>query len=412
MSDIQKEAIQSIKNGDNLFLTGSGGTGKTYISKLITDENTIVTSPTGVAALNAGGITCHRAFSLPTGLVTKGDNNKISSNMRKLFGEDSPIKRILIDELPMLRVDFFDLIDQKLKKIRNSDEPFGGLQIVGVGDFFQLEPIVSYNEYKLFYERYESPYCFSSNLWDFKTIELDKVYRQEDERQVKILNSIRRGDKYSKIAIQRINEECSTYENTQDTLHLCAYKRDAEEINNYWYNQLKTKEKTYNCRITGKDNWKDSPVPHQVKLKEGSKVLIKANSQCGSYVNGSRGTVYRLNSDTVDVELLNGKVVRVYMNGWSKHEYTSSGGSVNKNISSSFVQIPIVLAYGMTIHSVQGLTLDKATIHTGKGMFGNGQLYVGLSRIKDIRNMSFVNPIEFSDLKVSSEVKRFYKNVT
>lgn len=409
--DKQQEAIDLVKQGKNVFITGSAGVGKTYVAHKITCPLTVVVSPTGVAALNAGGMTCHKAFNLPVGMVSDIDKNKISQKMRNLFGKKSPIKRILIDEVGMLRRDLFELIDYKLRRLRDSSEPFGGLQVVGIGDFYQLEPIVSYNEHDIFYEQYSSPYCFSSPLWDFHTVILDKVYRQDDERQVRILNSIRTRDKWSKLAIQRINEECAPYENVEDTLHLCCYRRDADAINKKWYSNLQGKEVKYKANITGKNPWKESPVEHEVSLKVGAKVLISANDAKGAYVNGDRGTVTFLGNNFVSVKLLNGSMVKVLTTNWEKFEYKVKGNKdIEKTVESTFTQIPIRLSYAMTIHKVQGLTLEKAALHTGKGMFGKGQLYVALSRVRDLRKLHLVNPIRLSDLKVSNEVKEFYNN--
>lgn len=409
--DKQQEAVSRVDSGDNIFITGSAGTGKTYVTKKVTTPSTIVVAPTGVAALNAGGSTAHKVFGLPLGLVTESDKHAISQKVYDLFNINSGVDRIILDEIGMLRRDYFELIDHKLRKIRKTDEPFGGIQVVGVGDFFQLEPIVSRQESGIFYDGYSSPYSFTSDSWVFDTIELDKVYRQEDERQVKILNSIRTGDKWSKLAIDRVNSECAEYENTEDTVHLCAYRKDVDKINNLWYHKLQGRELQYQSKISGYDQWKDSPVEHVVKLKVGTKVLICANDPQGQYVNGDRGTVTSLGYDHVEVELTNGHLVRVFYSTWEKYEYNNYGGSITKDVSSTFTQIPIKLAYAMTVHKMQGLTLDKACLHTGKGMFGKGQLYVGLSRIRDLKNLSLFNPLTYNDLKVSKEVQQFYRSI-
>lgn len=410
--DRQLMAIDAIKRGENVFVSGPAGVGKSYVAEKAQKEGTVVVAPTGVAALNVGGITAHKAFGLPVGLVTNEDYaGGVPDKMFDLFSRASDVQCIQIDEIGMLRADYFELMDYRLRKVRRCDDPFGGLQITGFGDFFQLEPIVSNNESQPFYDVFDSPYCFDSDSWVFDTFMLEKVYRQSDERQVKILNSLRTGDKYRNLALQRVKEECAEYENTEDTLHLCCYRKDADKINNYWFEKIDAPIQQYWAYIDGNDKWYDAPVDMVLSLKVGAKVLMCANSIDGDYVNGDRGTVLELGAGYVMVELLNGDIVKVIPNIWSKYDYQNGSNGVERIPSSTFKQMPIRLAYGMTIHKVQGMTLDKAAVHVGKGCFSAGQLYVALSRIRDIKNMSFVNPLRRTDLITSKAVQDFYASI-
>ncbi len=408
----QQEAINLINTGSNLFLTGAGGVGKSYVIKQIVTEETLLLAPTGIAALNIGGSTCHKAFKLPLGLPTQKDKNFIHKDLKALFS-DSKVKRIVIDEVGMLRTDVLELIDLRLKKIKRNALPFGGIQMVLVGDFFQLEPIVNYQERKQFDSLYGSPFCFSSEVFkDFHTIELIKVYRQEDERQVKILNAIRKGTQYKTEALERITQEALPYDPTQDKLHLCAYKKDAENVNNYWANKLEGKPHKFKAKQGGKKaRWIEAPVPLDLTLKVGSKVIICANHPDGEYVNGDRGVVKEVYKNTVVVTLLNGTSVEVEEFKWEKYGYTNKGGYITKEVESTLTQMPLALGWAISIHKSQGMTLDDVVLDTGKGCFSHGQLYVALSRIRDLRRLSLTKPLAVRELIVKQEVKDFYENI-
>ena len=174
----QELAIQKINEGKNVFVTGAGGVGKSWVIKKITNRNTVIGAPTGIAALNVGGVTLHSLFGLPIGLPTHKDKITVAAKVRKLFGINSKVNRLIIDEVGMLRADTLELIDRKLKLARQSSEPFGGIQVVVFGDFYQLEPIVSWSENKHYYKKYDSAYCFSVPTWNFETVMLEKVYLQ------------------------------------------------------------------------------------------------------------------------------------------------------------------------------------------------------------------------------------------
>lgn len=413
--DKQKYAMKRIESGANIFLTGSGGVGKSHIINQIVDDYTIVCAPTGIAALNVGGITCHKAFGLPTTVAT--DKHKTLSGMRnelfiELFGKDSPVKRIIIDEVSMLRKDLFELIDWKLKKVRESDLPFGGLQVIAVGDFFQLEPIVGYRE-KQYYKHIhgDETFAFQSDSWQFETIELTYVYRQEDKRQVAMLNEIRKGGDKVKRAINSIVNESLPYVNSASTLHLCSYNADADAINQYWYNLLQTPE--YSFYGLRKGEWSDSelPVPEILKLKKGCQVIIVANDPDGEYVNGDRGIIKDFSHNTVGVLLNSGTLVNVKAFRWSKVSYRKVNGKFIKEDDAEYQQIPVKLAYAISIHKSQGMTLDNVALNIGKGCFTHGQLYVALSRIKNLSNLQFVKPITIKDLIIRPEVNEFYESI-
>jgi len=403
----QQKAIDLINQGKNVFVTGSGGVGKSWVIRQIADMNSILVAPTGVAAINIGGATCHSVFSLPFGLVAAGDEFKISTGARKLFSSGK-VKRIIIDEVGMLRADYLDLIDKKLKLICRNKEPFGGIQMVVVGDFYQLEPIVSEDELEYFREKYKSPFAFSAKSWKFNTVELTEVKRQSDTTQIDLLNTIRKDTDDSDVSLEQIVQMAKPYENCSETLHLCAYNNDSIKINKYWFTQIDQPAFTYTANYT--DNWgKQHPVPEKVMVKKGSKVLICANDVNKQYVNGDRGVVVDYTPYSVVIKLdATGHLVEVEEHTWEKVKYSKVGGKIKKDVVGTFSQIPLRMGWAVSIHKSQGMTLDKAAIDVGKGCFGHGQLYVALSRIKDLTQLSFVRNIDIDDLIVREEVKEFY----
>lgn len=410
---MQQYAIEKIKAGGNIFLTGSGGVGKSYVINQIKNASTLLCAPTGIAALNIGGVTCHRAFGLPIGLPTPKDFNKINSTIKKVLS-NTKLKTILLDEVGMLRADMLDMINHRLQQARGNKKPFGGLQMVVVGDFYQLSPIVNRTEHNLFYNQYKTAFAFGSELWkEFEHIELTKVYRQSDEEQISILNNVRKKQNINE-AIDWIKANTLDYE-TQGTslLHLCSYKEDAARINNEFYYKNTNKETVYKG-VTSAKYWNNNlPVEQVVKLKVGCKVVICSNSPQGDYFNGQRGEVVKLYSECAEVLLDDtNKVVIVEMMTWESYNYKStSTGVLKKTVEYEYTQLPLLLGYGLTIHKAQGMSLDGISIDVGgNGCFGHGQLYVALSRAKDLTNVSLVKQITESDIILDEDVKNYYEN--
>jgi ATP-dependent exoDNAse (exonuclease V) alpha subunit len=401
--DKQQLAIDAINSGKNVFITGSGGVGKSWVIRQVSDKHTLLVAPTGIAAINIGGVTCHSAFGLPLGLPTAVDYSKISPALRSLFAGNS-VKRIIIDEASMLRVDMLEMIDHKLKMVKGNKKPFGGIQVVMVGDFFQLEPIVQRQEQQILLDKYKSAFAFSSKAWNFHMIELTDVVRQSDAKQISLLQSIRKKTPESYSAIQQIQQQAKAYINDKDALHLCCYNADADAINQHWYSLINSKEKTYH----GVGDNKNIPIDQNLKLKVGTKVLLCANDLEGQYVNGEKGEIVSLEQYGVVVKKEDGSDVYVTPFTWEKYKIKATPNGVVKTLDTKFEQLPIRLGWAISIHKSQGMTLDNVAIHTGKGCFGHGQLYVALSRIRDLNNLSFVQPLKESDLIVHQSVIDFY----
>lgn len=408
-SPSQERAYIAAESGKNIFITGSGGNGKSYLTKALTTPNTVVVAPTGIAAINVNGSTCHRTFGLPLGLPEAKDFSMISSKAAQLFGGKT-VDRIIISEIGMVRADMLSLIDKKLQLARHSRQPFGGIQTIVEGDFFQLEPILKREEEDYFYDEYESPFAFSSKSWNFETYELTDPQRHPNINHYNILNKIRVGD-YS--GVQEILDISKPYVLSEEVSHLCCYNKDADNVNAHWYKANENKEYYFNAYLEGKITEKDVPVPKEIYLKVGCKVMICANDMAGEYVNGDTGHILDINPKEIRVKLDKGITVNVERFTWNTYGYSKGGGKLIKDVVGTFIQFPIRLGWATSIHKSQGLTLDNVAIHTGKGAFSHGQFYTACSRIRNLENLSFLrkHKVGYSDLIVKDSVKKFYKGV-
>ncbi len=410
LNEKQQVAVDAIMSGENVFLTSSAGCGKSFIIKYLTEQGypMVLAAPTGIAALNIGGITLHSLFTLPIGLPSMEDWTKVGKKVRNLFSGKNP-PALVIDECSMITALTLDIIDKKLQLAANNEKPFGGVQVITVGDFLQLEPIIGNKEKKYYHEQYRTPYCFGAKSWNFKEIMLTQVMRQEGKRQPAMLNAIRTKDKRCAKALELLQNEAKKYDLREQKLTLCCYNQDADNINQYHYAKVEGEEFNYFGEFTGtpfKDN--ELLVDRDIKLKVGAKVLIKANDPDGSYVNGDRGVVLACGVEDVTVQLDNGGLVKVKPFSWEKVDYVRGIKGLSKVPVATFTQIPIRLGYAISAHSSQGTTLDEAAIDIGRGAFSAGQTYVMLSRVRDLSKLSFVRSITLKDIIVHEDAQSYY----
>lgn len=418
----QEKAIYHIIKGDNVFISGPGGVGKSWVINETKTRNTLIAAPTGIAAVNIGGVTCHSLFGLPRDVVEIEDYDKNLPQSTYDLLKSGIVDRIVIDEVSMVRYDMMALMEYKLRRALDKSKPWGGMQIVMVGDFYQLSPFVRDKkkhgkvidpQVEIFNSMYPSLYCFKNPCWNFKSVILEKVVRQDDERQVKMLGHVRKNTHLAKKALYFIQKEARSYNPRYDAITLCTVNDTADKINEMWYSKVKSSfEKVYNARDTG---WgKDIPVDQTIKLKPGTRVVLCVNNYTEDYRNGERGIVTFMDKSGVEVAIGTGenqRKVLVEPYTWQKCTYKRQGDVAEKVVEAEYTQLPIKLGWAITINKAQGMTLDAANIHVGTGCFSHGQLYVALSRVKDLKQLSFIKPLDYErdvNRNHSLEVEEFY----
>ena len=393
---------------NNYFITGKAGTGKSTLLQYINatlNKKCVLLAPTGRAAINIKGQTLHSFFYLDTGVLQPKDFK--SKNNKKIKNIDT----FIIDEISMVRADVLDSINEIMKASLNSELPFGGKQVIMFGDPFQLPPVVpnSNQVRKYFNEYYDSPYFFDSNVYneaDILPVELTKVFRQTDKYLIDMLNRFR-NDSYSNDDIDEINTRVSDLNLASNKIILTPYRKKAHEINTKGLLGLTGQEKYFRAKISGDIKLKNLPVPETLVLKEGAKVMFVRNSKF--WVNGSLGVVEEIFRDEIIVNK-DGQLHSVEPEVWEQHRYiyNQDKGELERHVIGTFTQIPLILAWAITIHKSQGATISSVHIDLDRGSFDHGQTYVALSRTKEISDISLSQPIDKNDIKVDPRVKNFY----
>lgn len=413
----QNRAFDLFKKGHNLFISGPGGVGKSVLINHIREhysDRTVFLAPTGIAAINIQGATVHRVFRFPLGVLGKHERNSVAEKAAAVFCKEAGVKTIVIDEISMCRGDLLSAIDNQLRKIRKINKPFGGLQVIVVGDFYQLPPVLNKKggEYEAFIKEFISEFAFDTDSWkeaNFITVELDEIMRQTDADFIGALNSIRVKDKNYATSVNFLNKRAANNEDiNEDAIFLCSTNKDADTINQHNFDELEGEIRTYTGAKWG--TFKGCLVPEVIELKVGAKVLICANGD--DYVNGQTGYVESMHENSIFVQLegYGQEIVVVKRHKWEELDYENKGDGVKAVPIGGFEQFPIRLGWAITVHKSQGISLDYGIIYNGRGFFCPGQAYVGLSRLRSLAGLGMIKPLDLSDIIVDNRVKIFYEN--
>ena len=398
----QMLAYELIANtNSSFFLTGRAGTGKTTflrnVQKMV-DKQFITLAPTGVAAILAGGDTIHSFFGLPMDVCTPGTMGKMNeARILTLIHTDT----IIIDEVSMVRCDIIDAIDYTMRKTLRSSLPFGGKQIIFVGDMFQLPPVVKQGaEHDLMRDLYHTEDFFFYKADVIKRmrmvkIEFQKVYRQEDQDFLRILENVRL-NKMTPEDMMHLNERvCMPKKEDGTVITLASRNCTADAINQQQLSEIDSEEYTYEGTVTGKFEEKRFPVDKTLKLKVGAQVMFTRNDPHKRWVNGTIGTVSKLTKDEIKVTTDGGETYVVPNCSWDSYsyEYDKEERKMKKELLGTFTQYPLRLAWAITVHKSQGMTFDKLYLDLSRGMFAAGQLYVALSRVRSLGGLYLSRPI-------------------
>ncbi len=442
----QSESLQSIVSkyvnttNRSVFLTGKAGTGKTTLLHRIrehTHKSMVVAAPTGIAAINAGGVTLHSLFQLPFGAFIPDNNSgidpermhtlahfntprtlikniKMHQTKRKLIRE---MELLVIDEVSMLRADLLDAIDLICRHVRRmQNSPFGGLQVLFIGDMLQLPPVVKNDEWQHLQRYYKSPYFFDAQVlqqYHPVHIELQKVYRQTDQDFVDLLNHLR-DNKVTQADIDLLNRYYQPNFNQQNNdgyIQLTTHNAMADAKNRECLNALPGKTFSFKSRVQGDFKEHQYPLQETMHFKHGAQVMFIKNDFSGQqrFFNGKIGTITRINHDEIEVSFNDGSdSVDVEPYTWENKKYTlnKETNEVEEKVAGEFKQYPIKLAWAITVHKSQGLTFDKAVIDVGKA-FAAGQIYVALSRLRSLEGLILLSPIPQQGIDADASLRSF-----
>jgi hypothetical protein len=411
--------------GRHIFLTGKAGTGKTtFLHKLKknTTKRMIITAPTGVAAINAGGVTLHSFFQLPFGPFIPGSEANEQSRQR-LFRFSKEKKRIIksldllvIDEISMVRADLLDSVDAVLRRHRRNDQPFGGVQLLMIGDLHQLSPVAKQEDWQLLKQYYESVYFFSSHALDLAelvTIELKHIYRQSDARFIQLLNRVR-DNRLDAASIEELNQryiENFASEKDQGYITLTTHNNNADAINKGRLAALGGKEYCFDAEVSGDFPEHTYPTPFTLVLKEGAQVMFLRNDNSFEkrYFNGKIGKIKAITGRQICITCPGeSEDIVVEAVEWEniKYKVDEENKEIQEDIIGTFKQFPLKLAWAITIHKSQGLTFGKAVIDA-ESAFAHGQVYVALSRCKTLEGMVLSSPIPSRGIETDESVLNF-----
>ena len=410
--------------GRSIFLTGKAGTGKTTFLKTVVEQSRkrpIVVAPTGVAAINAGGVTIHSFFQLPFSPYVPGAKMEskfdFSREKRKIIAS---MDLLIIDEISMVRADLLDAIDAVLRRFREHSLPFGGVQLLMIGDLAQLTPVVTPEDERMLKPYYDTPYFFGSKALqqiDYVTIQLEHVYRQQDASFIELLNEVRKGNPSAEI-LARLNSRVVSANsrqltaNSQLAIRLTTHNNVANYYNESELQKLTGQAVTYQAEIKGTFPDYSYPTAETLVLKEGAQVMFVKNDPSGKhlYYNGRIGRVMEADNHHLKIYCDgDSEAIEVEPLEWENNRYTLNEKTreIESEVLGTFKQIPLRLAWAITIHKSQGLTFDRAIIDANQS-FAPGQVYVALSRCRTLEGLMLATPLEsraiINDQRVDSYI--------
>lgn len=409
---------------DNFFITGKAGTGKTTLIKYFreqTEKKIVVLAPTGVSAINIGGQTIHSFFKFGIN-VTPVSIKKATKAQADLYRK---IDTIIIDEISMVRADLLDCVDLALRiNGKDKNKPFGGVQLIVVGDLFQLPPVVTNYEADMFTSYYKSPYFFDSKVFsqaNFQILELNKIYRQDDKKFIDILEGVRTGNlKDSHLDLLNTRHDATLLESLDssildDYIFLVTTNAMADAINTGKLSEIQTAKTIFKGKKAGQFD-KNFPTNEDLVLKEGAKVMLLNNDTEGRWVNGDVGIVTRIDDrkEEIYVRLENDNIeylIPKYTWEMIRFSYDKDFDSIDSDVIGSFTQFPIRLAWAITIHKGQGKTYNNVIVDFGRGTFTHGQAYVALSRCRSLEGMILKTPLIRRHIIIDERVNGFMKKV-
>ena len=417
-----QQVLDIVENTENhLFITGKAGTGKSTLLGLVRTmlkKTTVVLAPTGLAAINVSGQTIHSFFHFSPNITVR-EAAEIGSRRgkTKLF---EALRVLIIDEVSMVRADILDCVDAFLQSAKGNSSPFGGVQVIFIGDLYQLPPVLRKEEIAEFTKRYASGYFFSAEVikrlmsdlmggWNY--VELTQIFRQSDELFIDLLNNIRHNTNVSQ-TLKTINQQVlkTGQELPKEVIVLTTTNKTADEINDKNLNFLNSEERVYEGRLTGDFVERDMPTAMRLVLKAGARVMCLKNDSKGRWVNGTLATVIEVLLESVKIQLENGSKVEIASEIWNKTrvEFNSETNTLEQKTVGSFSQLPLKLAWAITIHKSQGQTFDKLVLNLEGGAFTAGQAYVALSRCRRLEGLYLTKAIQIRDVKTDPIVHRFF----
>jgi len=416
-----RRALELMEETDrNIFITGRAGTGKSTLLNYFyrhTRKNAVLLAPTGVAAVNIGGQTIHSFFHFKPNVTPAAIKRKKSAGKenKSLYKK---LTTIVIDEVSMVRADLLDCVDKFLRlNGPNSKRPFGGAQMIFIGDLYQLPPVVTSAEREIFRSHYKSPYFFSAKVMEgleLEFVELEKVYRQQDDEFVRLLNAIR-NNSITEEDVALFNQRCRPLGEVSDDdfyISLTSTNDLADAINETRLAQLPGKIWRARGETQGDFGEEYLPTAVELKLKKGAQIMMLNNDSYGRWINGTIGRVKKFakNEDGEEVivaDLDNGETVEISPYTWKIYRYFLKDEELHSEEVGSFCQYPVRLAFAVTIHKSQGKTFEKVIIDVGRGTFAHGQMYVALSRCTSLSGMVLKNPLKKNHVLMDWQVVKF-----